>query len=122
MVDLTGLRVLVVEDEGIVALLLEDLLEDLGCELVSSVARVAEAREAFLTGRFNFAILDVNLGGDNSFDLARSLIARQIPFVFSTGYGNNSLPEDLGRQVLLTKPFAPEQLRLAIQQALQSRT
>jgi len=109
--------VLVVEDEGAVALLIEDLLEDLGCEVAASVAGLEQAFRILDSVRFDLAFLDVNLGGENSFDLARTLIRRGIPFIFSTGYGSSSLPVDLANQPLLTKPFAPEQLRRALEQA-----
>jgi CheY-like chemotaxis protein len=112
------LRALIVEDEGAVALLIEDLLEELGCELAASVAGLEQAFQILDSDRFDFAVLDVNLGGQNSFDLARALIRRGTPFIFSTGYGNSSLPVDLSDQPVLTKPFAPEQLRRALEQAL----
>jgi CheY-like chemotaxis protein len=110
--------VLVVEDEGAVALLIEDLLEDLGCELAASVAGLEQAFQILDTVRFDFAFLDVNLAGRNSFDLARALVRRGTPFVFSTGYGNSSLPADLSEQPVLNKPFTPDQLRRAVEQAL----
>jgi CheY-like chemotaxis protein len=109
--------VLVVEDEGAVALLIEDLLEDLGCKLVASVPALEQAFEALDSVEFDLALLDVNLGGESSFDLARTLVRRGTPFVFSTGYGNSNLPPDLSRQPVLSKPFTPDQLRRAVEQA-----
>jgi CheY-like chemotaxis protein len=118
LADLAGLRVLVVEDEGPVALLIEDLLEDLGFELAGSVAGLEQAFQILGSSPFDFAVLDVNLGGVKSFDFARALIRKGTPFIFSTGYGNSSLPADLCTQPVLTKPFSSEQLRRAVEQAL----
>lgn len=118
MNDFSSLQALIVEDEGGVALLLEDMLEDLGCEVVGSVARLSAAFEAAQRATFNFAILDVNVAGEQSFPFARVLLDRGIPFVFSSGYGQEGLPSDLDRQRVLTKPFAMEDLRAAIISAL----
>lgn len=106
---------LIVEDEGAVAFMLEDMVEDLGCELAASVARIEGAWKAVETVPFDFAILDVNVAGEFSFDLARALARRGTPFVFSTGYGTSGIPADLQDQCVLTKPFATEALRNAIE-------
>lgn len=114
--DFAGVRVLVVEDEGAIAFLIEEILEDLGCEIVASVATIARAEEAVRSGAVEIVILDVNLSGETTFDLARDLCRRRIPFVFSTGYGNRGLAPDLQDQVVVTKPFTP----FALQQAIKS--
>jgi CheY-like chemotaxis protein len=107
-------RILVVEDEGGVALLLEDMLEALGCDVVASAARLSRAYEAAETIQFELAVLDVNVAGEMSFDFARMLADRSIPFVFSTGYGNGGLPADLQDRPVLVKPFTLADLRGAI--------
>jgi CheY-like chemotaxis protein len=109
-----GVRVLIVEDEGIVALMLEDQLEELGYVVAASLARLGPAWEQLEAGSFDFAVLDVNVAGETSFDFALALAERGIPFVFSTGYGTGGLPPDLQDHEVLTKPFAPEALREAI--------
>lgn len=119
MTRLAGLRVLIVEDEGAVALMLEDLLEELGLAVAASYARLAPAWVALESVPFDFAVLDINVAGETSFDLARSLAERSIPFVFSTGYGMTGLPADLRHRYVLTKPFSADDLRQAIQSALQ---
>lgn len=111
MADLAGTRVLLVEDEGAVALLLESMLEDLGCEIVASAGRIPRALQAVRELQFDLAVLDVNVAGETSFELARLLAERGIPFIFSTGYGSAGLPEDLGERPVLSKPFALEDLR-----------
>lgn len=105
MDDLSGLRVLLVEDEGGVALLIEDMLEDLGCEVVASAARLSRAYEALQSQPLDLVVLDVNVAGEASFDFARLLVERGIPFVFSTGYGGGGLPADFQNRPVLAKPF-----------------
>ena len=88
----SGLRVLLVEDENLVALLLEDMLAELGHTVVGPVARLDKALETAQREAFDVAILDVNINGEDSYPIAEALAARGIPFVFSTGYGKKSLP------------------------------
>jgi CheY-like chemotaxis protein len=114
----SGLRALVVEDEGSVALLLEDMLAELGCEIAASVARLAQACTVAQTGFIDFAILDVNLAGELGFPVARILRERQIPFVFSTGYGEEAIPPEFGASPILRKPFSLKQLRETISAAI----
>jgi two-component SAPR family response regulator len=107
-------RVLLVEDEGGVALMIEDMLKELGCELAASVARLAGAFEALDSTQLDFVILDVNVANELSFDFARTLVARGIPFVFSTGYGHGCLPADLQDRPVVAKPYRLGQLHQAI--------
>jgi CheY-like chemotaxis protein len=86
-----GLRVLVVEDEIIVALLLEEMLMELGHTVVGPVARLDIAVEMAQGEAFDVAILDVNLEGKEAFPVADAIGARGIPYVFATGYGNHGL-------------------------------
>lgn len=118
MTELRGLGVLLVEDEGTVALLLEDMLEELGCEIAASVARIPGALAAAGSRSFDLALLDVNVAGQTSFDLARLLLQRGTPIVFSTGYGLAGLPEDLAACPLLSKPFTLESLRQKLHEAM----
>jgi CheY-like chemotaxis protein len=114
MIDPSGLRVLVVEDEGTVALMIEDMLQDLGCEIAASIARFADACRVAGTLEVDLALLDVNLAGQQVFPVAEILQARQIPIVFSTGYGSSGLPSEFSEFPVLGKPFSMEQLRQAI--------
>lgn len=106
---------LIVEDEVAVAFMLEDMLENLGYEVAASVARLEEAWQAVESVPFDFAVLDVNVAGEFSFDLARALVERETPFVFSTGYGSSGIPADLQDQCILTKPFTSACLRQAVE-------
>lgn len=110
MADFAGLRVLVVEDEGGVALLIESMLEELGCHVTASVATLAKALSAARAGSFDFALLDINLDGELVFPVAEVLESRKLPFVFSTGYGRMGVPEAFKECEVLNKPFTIEEL------------
>jgi CheY-like chemotaxis protein len=118
MTDLAGLRVLVVEDEGGVALLIEQMLEDLGCEVAASVATLAKAMNAARGDTFDFALLDVNLDGELVFPVAEILKVRQRPFIFSTGYGRMGVPEAFKDCQVLNKPFTIDELKKKLQSVL----
>lgn len=105
MIDVAGLRVLIVEDEGAVALLIEDMILDLGCEVVASVAQLDRACELARTIAVDLALLDLNLDGTSSLPVARILHERQIPFIFSTGYGKLGVDDEFKFYPLLGKPF-----------------
>jgi CheY-like chemotaxis protein len=102
---LAGLRVLVVEDEMMVSMLIEDMLADMGCHVVGPAARLDEAIELIKGAEIDCAVLDVNLGGQPIFPLADILRERGVPIAFATGYGDAGLREaDRGTPVL-QKPF-----------------
>ena len=87
-VDLRGLNVLVLEDEAVIAMLLEDMLVDLGCKVVGPAAKVAEALQLVRSEQIGAALLDLNLGrGETGYPVADALAARAVPFAFVTGYG-----------------------------------
>jgi CheY-like chemotaxis protein len=109
-----GIKVLLVEDEGTVAMLIEEMLEDLGCTVVASVPRLALAREKAGTAEVDLAILDVNLAGERVFPVAEILRGRGVPFLFSTGYGASGLPEEFAQSPVLHKPFSENELQLKI--------
>lgn len=101
------LRILVVEDESLVAMFLEDVLEDLGHRMLGPYSRVDAALAAVGSEEFDVAILDVNVNGQAIFPVADAIAARDIPFIFSTGYGQKSLPEKYRPRPTLDKPFLP---------------
>jgi CheY-like chemotaxis protein len=104
-VSLEGLRVLVVEDEMMVSMLIEDMLSDLGCTVVGPASRLEEAIDLAQRSDLDCAVLDVNLGGQPIFPLADILRAKGAPFAFATGYGDAGLRDvDRGSPVL-QKPF-----------------
>ncbi|MGK6317757.1 response regulator [Neorhizobium sp. DT-125] len=118
MRDFSGLRVLIVEDEGLVALMIEDMLQGIGCEVVASVSRLSEGRTIATTVQVDLAVLDVNLAGQPSFPIAEILHKRQIPFIFSTGYGTDGLPREFGSHPTIGKPFSSSDLKQAIAGAM----
>lgn len=120
MIDLSGLKVLVVEDEGSVAFLIEDMLLELGCTIGASVARLEDACRIADAEAFDLAVLDVNLGGRPVFPVAQILRKRQIPFIFSTGYGPNGVSEEFRGYPVLSKPFALDELHRKMATALLS--
>ncbi|HTI66616.1 MAG TPA: response regulator [Caulobacteraceae bacterium] len=113
---LQGLRVLVVEDEALVSMLLEDMLSDHGCEIVATASRIGQALELIADDALvlDAAILDVNLGGEPIFPVAEALTARGCPFVFATGYGAGGLPEAWRSRPTLQKPFSHDDVGRAL--------
>ncbi|RWE12923.1 MAG: response regulator [Mesorhizobium sp.] len=118
MIDREAKRVLIVEDEVLVAMLLESLLSEMGHQVVASIAQVNEATEFADRAEIDFAILDINLGGAKSFSVAEILRRRGIPFVFATGYGSDGLTNDFRNEPTLQKPYEPLELKRAIEQIL----
>jgi len=115
---LAGRRVLVVEDEAMVTMLLREMLEDIGCEVVGSASRLNDAIEKATSLSFDLAILDVNLNGERTFQIADLLAGRGVGFVFATGYGAGSVPAPFEKTPILQKPFQQEDLERAIRAAL----
>jgi len=114
----TEKRVLVVEDELMIRMLLEDMLGELGYAVAAEATRVEEALEAAKTAEFDLAILDVNLNGEPVSPVADALVARGTPFVFATGYGEQALPEPYRDRPTLKKPFQLDGLKQMLQSAL----
>ena len=100
------LRVLIVEDEWLLAELLEDTVRDLGFEVVGPAASVSQALQLLAEEAVSVALLDVTLGSEKSFPIARWLAERGIPFLFLTGHLQTDLPVEFGQRVLLSKPLA----------------
>lgn len=113
-----GRRVLVVEDESLVAMLLETILEDMGCEPVGPAATVEEGLRLAADGPIDAALLDVNVAGRQVFPVAEALRERAVPFVFSTGYGEGGLPDEWRGHATLQKPFTEAAVREALKGAM----
>jgi CheY-like chemotaxis protein len=106
---------LVVEDNLFIALDAEDMLRSLGAGKVAIANSIVEAQKAMLGEKFSFALLDVNLGSDNSLPIARALIASGVPFAFGTGYGEAlALPDAMTSTLIVSKPYH----RIALMKAL----
>ena len=102
---LEGRRILVVEDEMMIAMLVEDMLDELGCQIVGPANAVDTALALADEDGLDAAILDVNLNGQPVFSIADRLKARGVPFIFSTGYGEAGLREADRGVPVLQKPF-----------------
>lgn len=118
---LTGARVLIVEDEAMIAMLIEEFLSDLGCDVAASASRLDSAVEKARNLAIDIAVLDVNLAGQLSYPVAGVLRERGIPFVFATGYGAEGMPAEFRGAPVLSKPFAQEQLAEALRSVAPSR-
>src|ERR1700761_5448568 len=107
-------RVLIVEDEIIVALFLEDILAEFGYEGAGAASRLDDAIAR--APDYDAAVLDVHLNGRSVFDFADALAVRGVPFVFATGYGERGVPDRHRGRPVLQKPFQPEDLRRILDQ------
>jgi len=104
--DIQGCRFLVVEDETLIAVLIEDALVEMGCEIVGLSGRLDTALQLANDGEFDAAILDITIRGGKVYPIAELLAARGIPFAFASGYGDWALPETFRDRPRLMKPFA----------------
>jgi CheY-like chemotaxis protein len=112
-----SLSVLLIEDEAMIAMLLEDMLADLGHQVAATAGRVDHAMRLSNELPIDLAIIDVNLNGEQTYPLATLLASRQIPFVFATGYGADGLQEEWRNIPVLQKPFQLIELAEAIVRA-----
>ena len=116
---LSGRRVLLVEDEALVAMLLETILEDMGCVPVGPAGTVEDGLAiAADPAPLDAALLDVNVAGQLVFPIAEALKARGVPFVFSTGYGEGGLPDEWRGHPTIQKPFTEAAIRNALMKAM----
>jgi CheY-like chemotaxis protein len=111
------IRLLLVEDEALIALMLEDMVEGMGCAVTGLAPRVALGVSMAETGEFDVAVLDVNVAGENVEPVAERLERRGVPFIFATGYGEAGVPLRFRDRPVVVKPFRAEQLEAAIQKA-----
>ena len=111
-------RVLIVEDEPLLALDLQDMLAELGYLVVGTATRIEKALTLAERSEFELAILDINLAGSNTFPVAEILRERQKPFIFTTGYGVDGLVAAFRGTHLLTKPFGLRELDQVLSKAL----
>jgi CheY-like chemotaxis protein len=114
---LAGQRVLVIEDEAVVAALIEDILVDNGCHVVGVASRLNDALAKVQSLSFDVAIVDMNLNGQQSLPVAELLAQRGAAFVLSTGYGASCAASSPGVPIL-QKPFRQNDLERALREAL----
>ncbi|HEX5463462.1 MAG TPA: response regulator [Burkholderiales bacterium] len=116
--ETSGHRVLIIEDEGMVAMLLEDMLTNLGYEVVAIAGRMERAAELVTHADIDVAILDVNLNGELTYSLASALESGGVPFVFVTGYSSASLPDSFRVAPVLQKPFLQRTLKCVLDKVM----
>jgi CheY-like chemotaxis protein len=103
-----GPRILVVEDEAMVAMLIEIIVSDAGCVVVGPIATVRRALETIERERVDAALLDVRVNGCQAYPVADALMARGIPFVFVSGFARKEMPANYRRCAYIAKPFQPD--------------
>jgi CheY-like chemotaxis protein len=118
--ELSNRKVLVVEDEMMIAMLIEDMLDEFGCKLVGPATNVPRALELIGKESIDIAVLDLNLSGKDTYVIADALQEKNVPFIFATGYGSKGLREGYGNRPVLQKPFQTKDLEIALAQALAS--
>ena len=111
-------RVLFVEDEPLVAMMIEDMLIDLGVEVVGPASRVDQALALAREADMEAAVLDINVGGQSTYEVADVLRKRGVPVIFATGYGSSALPERFRGTPTLHKPFERSRFEEVMQAAL----
>jgi CheY-like chemotaxis protein len=113
----TGLenrRILIVEDENLIAIVIEDTLQSAGCITLGPVGKLDAAVLMATEEQIDAAVLDVTIRGGQVFPVADVLIQRNIPFVFASGYGDWALPEAFRGMPRLSKPYTPDELEAAL--------
>jgi DNA-binding response OmpR family regulator len=109
------MRVLVVEDEVLVAMMVEEMLGELGHEVAAISSHLEEALVLARTVSFDAAVLDINLNDEQSFPVAEILRERGVPFLFATGYGGRVVGDDYAGVPIVQKPFSRDDLRRALE-------
>lgn len=113
--SLAGRRILVVEDDMMIAVFIEEVLQELGCVVIGPTGKLDAALRLASDEVLDAAILDVTIRGGQVFPVAERLLARGIPFALASGYGDWALPEAFRHQFRLTKPFSTEELEAQVQ-------
>jgi CheY-like chemotaxis protein len=116
MTTLTGLRVLLVEDEALVALMAEDMLDELGVVVVAVAGTLSDGLAVVGNAglQLDGAVLDVNLGGETVYPVAAALTARGVPFIFATGYDPRSITAEFSNIPVLSKPYQERALEACL--------
>ena len=117
-----GCSVFLVEDEVMIRMMVADMLEELGYRVAAEAGEINEAIKLAQSTSFDLAILDVNVNGKVISPVADLIQARNLPFIFATGYGSSGLPEEYRDRPALQKPFQLETLARMIDNTLKSAT
>jgi CheY-like chemotaxis protein len=115
--DLTGRRILLVEDSPVVGPFTAELLEELGCEVVGPAPNMAAARELIEAGGYDAALMDVHIRGERVFPLCEVLEAKRLPFVLTSGYADWQMPDKWADRPRLQKPYTLDEVGQALADA-----
>jgi len=113
-----SLRVLIIEDEAMIALLIEDMVGDLGGQVVGPATKFEQAMYLALQADFDLAVLDVNIDGLAVYPIADVLRDRGIPFIFMTGYDSSVIPQRYQHNCVLLKPFTNQTFSNALREII----
>jgi len=116
------LRVIVVEDESLLAMMIETVLVSQGMKVVANVGSVGRALDAVRQHDFDVALLDVNVGGTDVYPVAEAILAQGQPLIFVTGYGGEGIRPDLQHLPVITKPFVVDHLLRTVRAVARDRT
>jgi CheY-like chemotaxis protein len=115
---LSNRKVLVVEDEMMIAMLIGNMLDEFGCKLIGPATNVPRTLDLIGKEQVDVAVLDLNLDGKDTYAIADALRQKNVPFIFATGYGSTSLRPEYGDRPVLQKPFQAKDLESALAEAL----
>ena len=115
------LRALIVEDDAIIAMLMEEMLQDMGYDVAATASRLDQAEGLAREGCIDFAILDINLAGEESYPVAEILSERNIPFTFMSGYGPSGLAARWATSEIVSKPISPALLADTLKRILTAK-
>jgi CheY-like chemotaxis protein len=120
--ELSGRRILVVEDSPVVGPFTADLLAELGCEVIGPAPTMAAARELIERGGYDAALMDIHIRGERVFPLCETIEARGVPFVLTTGYADWQMPDKWDDRPRLQKPYTLRQVEDALKACLVDRS
>jgi DNA-binding response OmpR family regulator len=120
--ELTAKRVLVVEDELLISMVIEDILADEGCQVIGPFTSLPDALAAAQRGGFDLALLDVNLRGEKVYPVAEILAEQGVPFMFLSGYGKDAIPGGHPEWRACSKPFTAAELTRRLSEVLSGKT
>lgn len=118
--SLSGRRILVVEDSPVVGPFTADILADLGCDVVGPAPNMAYGRKLIEDGQFDAALMDIHIRGERVFPLCEMLEARNVPFVFTSGYADWTMPDKWNDRPRLQKPYTVGQIEEALAELLKA--
>jgi CheY-like chemotaxis protein len=115
--DLTGKRILLIEDSPVVGPFAAELLEEFGCEVIGPAPNMAAARELIEGGGYDAALMDIHIRGERVFPLCEVLEARRLPFVLTSGYADWQMPDKWADRPRLQKPYTLDQVEQTLARA-----